>query len=467
MARAGRPAPGRPSTHCTTQSTQETTTESNPRSRTNGPSRPDTRDTVPISSTTQTLTDPGRTPGPAEDFPVLDSLRAVASVAVVATHASFWAGAYTAPVWGTALARLDVGVALFFVLSGFLLSRPWFARRRRGAPTPGTGRYLWRRALRILPVYWISVVAALTLLPGNRDAGAGTWASQLLLGGTYVDDRLPDGLTQMWSLGTEVAFYAVLPLLMWVVLGRGRPRAGDGRRLAVLLLAMTGITVVWVLDLSVRLDDGGTMIRLWLPSYLTWFGVGIAVAAVQVARQGRGATDRGTGRLGRLAWGVEQVGHLPLSCWAAALALFAMASTPVAGPADLSPTGLGSALTKNLLYAAIAGLVLVPGVFAPRSHPLTRLLSLRPLRHLGQLSYGLFCVHLVVLELVVRWRGIELFGGRGAEVLALTLGISLVVSEALYRLVERPLSRFRDLGRQRTSSSVAATTTPSATAVSS
>lgn len=412
-----------------------------------------------------TVTDPPAAPVTAEELPALDSLRAIASVAVVATHASFWAGAYSAPVWGTALARLDAGVALFFVLSGFLLSRPWFARRRRGAPAPGAGRYLWKRALRILPVYLLTVVAALTLLPGNRDAGPGTWATTLLMANTYVDDRLPDGLTQMWSLATEVAFYALLPLLMWGVLRPRRSPRGDARRLAVALVLMALVTVVWLLDLSVRLDGGGTMLRLWLPSYLTWFGTGIVLAAVQVARRGTRTVTPGdgSGRLGRLAWGVEQLGRSPLTCWVAALALFAVASTPVAGPADLSPAGLGSALTKNLLYAAVAGLLVVPAVFAPASHPMTRLLGLPLLRHLGHLSYGLFCVHLVVLELVARWRGIELFGGRGVELLVLTLAISLLVSEVLYRLVERPLMRLKDVGRRR-SSSVVATTTPSATA---
>ncbi|ROR91410.1 acyltransferase family protein [Nocardioides aurantiacus] len=422
-----------------------------------------------------TVTDPGPAPAtpaaPGPDFPALDSLRAVASVAVVATHASFWAGAYAAPVWGTALARLDVGVALFFVLSGFLLSRPWFARRRAGAPPPGTGRYLWKRALRILPVYLLTVVAALTLLPGNRDAGPGQWLASLLLADTYVDDRLPDGLTQMWSLATEVAFYAVLPALMWCTLRPRRDRSGDARRFVVLVLAMLGVTVVWLLDLSVRLDGGGTMLRLWLPSYLTWFGTGLVLAAAQVARSDRGGPAApdvlgGGGRLGRAAWGLEQLGRSPVTCWVAALALLAVASTPVAGPADLSPATLGSALTKNLLYAAVAGLVVLAGVFAPAGHPLTRLLSLRPLRHLGHLSYGLFCVHLVVLELVARWRGIELFGGRGPELLVLTLVVSLAVSELLYRLVERPLMRWKDLGR-RTPPSSAATTTPSATATSS
>ena len=69
----------------------------------------------------------------APEFPVLDTLRAVGALAVLTTHAAFWSGDYTQHgVWGTLLARLDVGVAIFFVLSGFLLVA--------ALPRPGRGR---------------------------------------------------------------------------------------------------------------------------------------------------------------------------------------------------------------------------------------------------------------------------------------------------------------------------------------
>ena len=58
-------------------------------------------------------------------FPMLDTLRAVGAIAVLTTHVAFWGGEYTRwGAFGTVLARLDVGVAIFFVLSGFLLSYP-------------------------------------------------------------------------------------------------------------------------------------------------------------------------------------------------------------------------------------------------------------------------------------------------------------------------------------------------------
>ena len=98
----------------------------------------------------------------APQMPELDTLRAVGALAVLTTHAGFWAGDYTRlGVRGTLLARLDVGVAIFFVLSGFLLSRPYLARAATGQGAPATGRYLWKRFLRIAPVYVLTVVVAL------------------------------------------------------------------------------------------------------------------------------------------------------------------------------------------------------------------------------------------------------------------------------------------------------------------
>lgn len=397
-------------------------------------------------------------PGSSVAFPALDSLRAVAAVAVLATHAAFWAGAYAHPVYGTALSRLDVGVAVFFVLSGFLLSRPWIARHRAGLPPPSTTHYLWKRALRLVPVYVLTVVAAMTLLPGNRGAGVGQWVTTLLLANIYVDDRLPDGLTQMWSLSTEVAFYLVLPVLMWLGLSGARGRRGD--RLGLLALAMAATTVVWLMDLSVRWDGGGTMIRLWLPSYLVWFAVGILLASYDVrSREGRGAAND------RVTAVVQELGRSPGLCWLAAGALFVIAATPLAGPPDLTPTTLGAALTKNVLYAGIAGFIILPGVFAPPEGRFVRALSSRVPRHVGHLSYGIFCVHLLLLELIADWREMPLFEGRGIELFVLTLGASLAVSEVLHRTVERPALRLRDVWPRRSRSTD--TSAPSATATSS
>jgi peptidoglycan/LPS O-acetylase OafA/YrhL len=375
-------------------------------------------------------------------LPALDSMRAVAAIAALATHAAYWGGAYGTAVWGTPLARLDLGVAIFFVLSGFLLSRAWFDRHARGLPPPSTRRYFWRRALRIVPVYVLAVVAAYLLLPGNDDASPGDWVVSLLLLDTYVHDSLPDGLTQMWSLGTEVAFYAVLPLVMWAALPR-RGAPGSGSRFVVVVAVLVAVNVVWILAPASRWVGDDAMVQLWLPSYLTWFCTGMVLAACHVAAHG----PPGTGPIRPVTRAVVAMGTAPGTCWTAALALFVVACTPVAGPYTLVPPSLAEALTKNLLYAVVAGLVILPGAFAPPEGRYVTALSHPALRHLGHLSYGLFCFHLVVLELVADWRDVELFRGRTWELFGLTLVLTLVVCELVYRLVERPALRLKDLGR--------------------
>ncbi len=368
-------------------------------------------------------------------FPALDTMRAVGALFVLTTHVAFWSGAYTQSRWGTALSRLDVGVALFFVLSGFLLARPFLDRRETGRPAPRVGRFWWKRVLRIFPVYLVAATAALVLLPGNDDLTAPDWLETLTLTNLYLSPAFPVGLTQMWSLATELAFYVVLPGVMWLALGRGRSSGMPTRRLAVVLALMVGLSVVWILDLASRVPLDSPVLQ-WLPSYLSWFAVGIGLAAVHVL----GTRRPGSG-LGRLA---AELGAAPGACWTAAAALFAIAATPLAGPAVLAPATLAEAVAKNLLYAAIGGLVLLPAIYADLARPFGRVMSHPLLRHVGHISYGIFCVHLVLLELIADWGDFDLFRGNGLVLFALTLASSLLVSEALYRGVELPAARLRD-----------------------
>src|SRR5699024_11002297 len=105
---------------------------------------------------------PGPTPAPVRHHvAALTGLRAIAALAVAGTHAFFWTGGYTDDTVGRFGARLEIGVALFFALSGYLLTRPWVRAAVRAGPgrarLPGTAEYLRRRARRILPAYWVTV----------------------------------------------------------------------------------------------------------------------------------------------------------------------------------------------------------------------------------------------------------------------------------------------------------------------
>src|SRR3954464_6357298 len=114
-------------------------------------------------------------------FPTLTAARAAGAIMVVLTHCAFNTGRINDGWTGAVLARFDFGVTIFFVLSGFLLSRPWFLARALGVPSPSPRHYLWKRALRILPLYWVVVVAAMVIDPLNRGADWRDWVANLTL----------------------------------------------------------------------------------------------------------------------------------------------------------------------------------------------------------------------------------------------------------------------------------------------
>jgi len=376
-------------------------------------------------------------PATGDTFPLLDSLRGLGAVCVVLTHTAFWSGDYTRHgTLGTVLARLDVGVAIFFVLSGFLLSRAWLARAADGLAAPRVRPYLWRRALRIVPLYVFTVVLAMVFVHDNRGASFGSWVSTLLMLDTFHQATFPAGLTQMWSLAVEVSFYLLLPLVMWLLVGRTlRPR-----RVVAGLVVLAAVTVWWHLAGASPVGEGQPL--QWLPAFLTWFGAGIALALVEVLH------SRGHGS--RAVRALVSLGRQPGSCWTLAVALLLAAATPLAGPSMFTAPTPAESLTRNLLYAGVGGLLVLSGVFADRRGTYARWAGSPLPRRLGWLSYGIFCLHLPILHLVMWTTGWELFEGRMLQISAIALVASVVAAEVSYRLLERPALRLKDLGRRRT-----------------
>ena len=170
--------------------------------------------------------------------PSLTGLRALAALMVVGTHASFATGALKLGYLGSLLGHLDIGVPIFFALSGFLLFRPYVRSAATGDPAPRPGHYARARFRRIMPGYVTAVlftfVVYLYFTPGPNPGQ--TWLGllrYLTLTQIYADNflvtYLHPGLSQMWSLAVEASFYAALPLLANLLLGR-RWRPASRRR---------------------------------------------------------------------------------------------------------------------------------------------------------------------------------------------------------------------------------------------
>jgi peptidoglycan/LPS O-acetylase OafA/YrhL len=363
-------------------------------------------------------------------IPALDTLRAVGALAVVTTHVAFQTGSTGSGLGGTVLARLDVGVAVFFVLSGFLLSRDFLARNRFNRSV--LRAYAIKRFARIYPVYVVTVVLAMTLVDGNSSLGLRDWVRHLTLTQIYAGPELPEGLTQMWSLATEAAFYLLLPALMYVLV---RLREGIGSLavlIAVILLSVGGLA--WQHGGGAVLFGPFAGTNLWLPGYALWFAVGIALA-----HAARSQSRPVAGSWWRLLCAAAAS---PGACLLAAVALLLVAATPVAGPTLLFPATGTQQVVKVVLYAAIAALLVLPFALGTTTSAWARWFASTPLRWLGRVSYSLFCVHLVVLHLVLRWTGVEPFTGRFLQTLVATVVCSVAAAAVLYRFVERPAMRW-------------------------
>jgi peptidoglycan/LPS O-acetylase OafA/YrhL len=408
--------------------------------------------TVDVRANAPTV--PLGTPG-VPRFAALDAFRAVGALMVVATHVAFVTGRTQGGPFSGLLGRLDVGVAVFFVLSGFLLFRPYVAARASSGPAVSTPRYLIRRATRILPAYWLLVVASLVGLQSNRDATALDWARHLTLTQIYHSADLRDGLSQTWSLCTEVAFYVALPLLALLTLaGRKGSPWRPGRVLALLTLSIP-ISIAWIV-----LGKNGDYLNpftsgLWFPAYTMWFAAGMALAVTHVAVS--------EGRLGHWRT-VADIASAPLACWSVALALLAVATTPLAGPRPLAaaPTS-GEDIVKMVLYAAFATFLLMPAVFPPKDGRVSvLLLGTRPIGYLGKISYGIFLWHVLVLDVIREIRDIPIFTGNWLELFALTTVVTILVAAASFHLVEEPIQRLSTRATRRRRTPATATPAPPA-----
>src|SRR5215470_12524338 len=283
-----------------------------------------------------------RLAAPAHQGP-LDGLRAAAAAAVLLTHVGSLTGySLTGTPVSWVLSRGDVGVPIFFTLSGLLLYRKWAAAALTGVPAGRVAVYLRRRALRILPAYWAVVLIALPVLNPVPARQVWPWLQYLLLLQNY--DVHPwwtgtgaTGLAQMWSLVVEVSFYLALPLLAaaltWFACRGGRGGRGedgeDGvRRRARRLLA--GIAVLAASSVGWQVLAYYPRPHLWfngtLPPLMIWFCTGMAIAVALTWAAAEAGPGGAASRVGR------SVAASAGMCGLLAACAFAIACTPLTGP---------------------------------------------------------------------------------------------------------------------------------------
>lgn len=331
---------------------------------------------------------------------------------MVVTHVAVQTG-QSDGLLGRLLIRLDLAVAVFFALSGFLLWRGHAAAAHGLREPPEVGPYLRSRFVRIMPAYLLAVVVILALLPDAHSADVTVWLANVTLTQVYIPQTLFAGLTQMWSLSVEVTFYLALPAL--ALAARRLPVRARMPVVAAIAVASFG----WAY-LPIPAPNAANPLN-WAPAYASWFAVGILLAECTCRPEG---------------WW-HRIARRPGWMAAVAVTAYLISASPLAIPEGSAHATVEQFVVRTAMGAVIAAALLAPLVLDRRSasHPV---LGGSVMVTLGAWSYGLFIWHLAALSIVFPLLDRPESAVGFVGVLALTLVFALAMAAVSYALVEEP-----------------------------
>lgn len=393
-----------------------------------------------------------------------DFVRAAACLTVLAHHLGqrmSWRADFGPLDWLPLFSRIgSFGVAMFFVLSGYLLARPFWRALDEGRPMPSLKVYALRRAARIFPGYWlilaITFVFSLTVFGARLD---GELILRLVAGAFGVNawhwvTLFPVEVNgPLWSIGFEVVSYVLLPLGLIAIFALRMP-AWTGR-LAFLAVIALALVAHWLFVTYYPIDNirrswefgliGGA--KTWMPRYNPFgffaiFAIGSLAAGLQlwVARHRGWLFD------------VLVVAIIAVIIWQ-----FEMQTR---NPDDTGYGLLGIPYGFPQFPLTIAALLAV----APSSVIAGRLLDNPVTVFLARISFGIYIWHYLIIELVRVWWDPRLSYGEETSLTQFSVSALIVIAGTLvaaiasFYLVERPAIRWaRGLERRPSPAPISAT----------
>lgn len=335
------------------------------------------------------------------------------------------------------------GVGMFFVLSGFLLARPFWQALDAGRPMPSLAVYALRRAARILPGFWLALSVSFILSIAVFGVRPDFWlwlrymAGLLLVSDWHWTTLFPVEINgPLWSIGFEISSYVLLPIGFLAFFGLARGRlTGWPARLAWLLVIAAALGAHWLFQTNVRVDplrkgweyglQGGA--KVWMPwfnpfSFFAMFATGALAAGVQI----------GIARTRTIVCDV--VAGTAIVAAAGMIWLFGL-------------TGIGEHYGWLRVPYQFPAFHLVIGLAlatAPGSLMVGRLLDSPPVAWLARISFGIYVWHYLVLELVRLYVVPDMVqGGLGDPLVFLSAGavvtaITIAIAALSWYWLERP-----------------------------
>ena len=365
-------------------------------------------------------------------FSGLEGYRGIAAVAIVVFHvyqsvdrraADHFAD--KSSVTYTMLHGLDSFVAMFFVLSAFLLALPYMSAALHGHYAPNGRAFLLRRATRVVPLYFVAI---LIVWSARNPAILGDWVDlvkHLTFTHVYDQERIFYTIGPAWSLAIEVQFYVVLAVGGWLatVITRRLPERWRLPFLVTGVLLLGLASIAWKWWAAYVLEAPGDAWHIWygLPAKLDEFALGMMLAIVVAQRR----WSMGV----RSMWITRIIGILVL--------VVAFATRP---------PGAHEHLWFHTITAVGFVLILASSVMGPQDR-WVRALSMPALAFLGLISYSLYMWHEAVILLFTDQWDFPPADMTGAVIvtLAVVLPVALGVAWLSYHLIEEPMGKLRML----------------------
>jgi peptidoglycan/LPS O-acetylase OafA/YrhL len=379
-------------------------------------------------------------------IPGADGLRALACLLVVWHHTTQRFNPENSASWIQNIhffgMRGEVGVSLFFVLSGCLLSLPFWNSFVNGGRTPNLRFYAINRAARIIPAYWFNLIFCTIIAMWILDQNNNWWrflSGLLFINSYHYSSFFPAELNgPLWSIGLEVSCYVLLPLVLFAIMK-------NTKKISVAIVGM----ITWILALQLlnpwiinnfMTDDkfkgwqygltGGA--KQWLPywnvgSFFAQFLCGSLAALIIIAIRARGT-------LKSRAFDFTCVVLALASIWLIAIRL---------------EPGAPDSFTKQP-YAAPIYSILMAGVLvsASFSTQIYKLLDNKLFSWIAKLSFSIYLWHMFIIEIIQRKFLVKYvyYGltdlSQWVFISSIVLVASILIAATSWRFLESPVLKY-------------------------
>jgi peptidoglycan/LPS O-acetylase OafA/YrhL len=362
-----------------------------------------------------------------KNIPELDGFRAIAITMVIFFHYGIYIGnSYVDVVAGAGW----LGVPLFFIMSGFLISLPYIKKAYDQAPLPSTSNFYKKRILRIFPLYYFSLVlfVVINYIFQYRDITVDDIAKHIF----FIDNFYPERLTinsVYWSLAVEIQFYILFPVIGFVLyyFSSKQKIVKAICTIAAVILASIGYRIYVCMSMDIT-DHDLYMKYIYCNTFANFesFGYGILAAFLFVLQKKGNPLNKHV--------------QLVLFIFMVVCVYFVMYYSFNNGVNHLSKHPFVPVVFYSLLNILMTSMIIL--VLSTSNNFINKVLSLKPLVVISTLSYSLYIWHLPILysiKFIVEKHELKFNNSTLTHICVVTLSLflSVLLSMLTYNYIEK------------------------------